>query len=142
MTVQERHIRASGGCLCGSVRYQIDGEVQFSGFCYCGDCRRVTGAGRVPFIGLKNDAVHISGELKTFSSQGGSGRRIDRAFCHACGGRLLARPSAVDGIVIIYAGTLDEPNGFQPRIGIHLGQRTAWEHASGDLLLFDGDVPD
>jgi hypothetical protein len=43
----------TGGCLCGAVRYQAEGEPLYAGFCYCEDCRRASGAGAVPFMGYK-----------------------------------------------------------------------------------------
>ncbi len=38
----------NGHCLCGAVRYEAWGEPLFSGFCYCEDCRRASGAGASP----------------------------------------------------------------------------------------------
>lgn len=139
--VYGRYLSAAGGCLCGSVRYEIEGDVLFAGFCYCRDCRKVSGAGRVPFVGCPAEAVQISGVVRTFSSRGGSGQPIERGFCPSCGARLCARPAAAKGVVIVYAGTLDVASSFHPEIGIHVAQRVEWEYLPEELRLFENDVP-
>ena len=35
--------QAAGGCLCGSVRYEIDGELMPVINCHCSKCRRFHG---------------------------------------------------------------------------------------------------
>ena len=32
-----------GGCLCGAVRYSVSGEPVVQLYCYCTDCRKVSG---------------------------------------------------------------------------------------------------
>ncbi len=34
----------SGGCLCGYVRYEYDGEIGSANYCHCQDCRKTTGS--------------------------------------------------------------------------------------------------
>jgi hypothetical protein len=36
--------KITGGCLCGRVRYSIDGEPPVTGVCHCKDCQRETGS--------------------------------------------------------------------------------------------------
>ena len=40
----------SGGCLCGAVRYEAQGEPLYAGHCYCEDCRKASGGGFIPFM--------------------------------------------------------------------------------------------
>ena len=30
----------TGGCHCGAIRYEVEGEPQHSALCHCSDCRR------------------------------------------------------------------------------------------------------
>ncbi len=32
----------TGGCMCGAVRYEYDGEIGPSSYCHCDDCKRAT----------------------------------------------------------------------------------------------------
>ena len=34
----------TGHCLCGSVQYEIDGDVLALMYCHCEECRRATGS--------------------------------------------------------------------------------------------------
>ena len=33
-----------GGCLCGALRYEAEGEPLYEGHCYCADCRKASAA--------------------------------------------------------------------------------------------------
>ena len=84
-------MKATGGCLCGAVRYEIDGEALFMGFCHCRDCQKATGAGHAPGMSFRRRSVRISGETRTFAVIGSSGRPMPRHFCPACGSSLFGR---------------------------------------------------
>ena len=49
----------SGGCLCGALRYRAAGEPLFSGHCYCGDCRKASGSGFIPFMVFPAAALSV-----------------------------------------------------------------------------------
>ena len=34
----------TGSCLCGQVRYSLDGEPFLTGVCHCADCRKESGS--------------------------------------------------------------------------------------------------
>ena len=55
----------SGGCLCGAVRYRIDGPPEFCVLCYCRDCQRASGSGHVPVMGARRAQVTITGKRAT-----------------------------------------------------------------------------
>jgi hypothetical protein len=72
----------TGGCLCGDVRYEAEGEPQYSGFCCCADCRKASGSGFMPFLGFPGGSVRFTGRRsQTFTSKAASGRDAVRNFC-------------------------------------------------------------
>jgi hypothetical protein len=34
----------TGSCLCGSIQYQYDGEINEIALCHCGQCRKAQGS--------------------------------------------------------------------------------------------------
>lgn len=130
----------AGGCLCGQVRYLARCKSDFAGFCYCSDCRRVSGTGRVPFVGVRSHLLDVEGRTAEYPKRGGTGQTIVRFFCPECGTRLFAKPQSAPDTTILYAGTLDCPSQFEPTIAIHLESRTPWEPLPNGLARFDQDV--
>jgi hypothetical protein len=126
-----------GGCLCGSVRYEAVGEPLYSGFCYCGDCRKASGAGAVPYMGFPKESFRVSGETKQARKTLRSGRTSVRNFCPACGS-LLFGGDGVSAQHTIYAGTLDDPSAFHPTYAINMSDRPPWAAVLEGLDLHDG----
>ena len=48
----------TGGCLCGSVRYEARGAPLTVAYCHCLSCRRHTGAPLVVWVAFESDRVH------------------------------------------------------------------------------------
>ena len=71
-------MRITGGCHCGAIRYQVEGDPIVHALCHCADCRRHAGAPMVGWAMLPEDAVKVTqGEPKVYASSE-SGRR---QFC-------------------------------------------------------------
>ena len=130
-------MKASGGCLCGAVRYEIDGQPMFMGHCHCRDCQKATGTGHVSVMVLPRAAVTITGETKAFAVTGSSGQSLTRHFCPTCGSLIYSDPAAMPGVVNVTAGTLDDPSLFQPQAAIFTRDRPAWDHLAGGLAEFE-----
>lgn len=126
----------SGGCRCGAVRYEAEGEPVFAVLCYCRDCQRASGAGHLPVLGMAADRLRVSGRTRRFVSTGGSGQRATRHFCPDCGSLLLGESEAAPGLRNIYAGTLDDPSLFRPAAAIFTRARAAWDRVPDGLPAF------
>ena len=72
----------TGGCHCGAIRYQVEGELIVHALCHCSDCRRHAGAPVVGWTMYAEDAVKVTkGQPKVYESSE-HGRRH---FCADCG---------------------------------------------------------
>src|SRR5260370_28965862 len=99
-----RTIEMTGRCSCGKVTYRIADEPLYAGHCFCNDCRRVSG--RFTAIGVPKAALHIDGELATYSSVGGSGAMVTRTFCPTCATVIFSQSEARSAEVVnVSAGT-------------------------------------
>jgi len=132
-----------GGCLCGQVRYSIDAEPLYAGFCHCRDCMRATGSGFGVFMGFRPADVAMAGETKAFTKTGGSGEPTARHFCPTCGSTVYgdggeANPGRE---ITVYAGTLDDPEQFRPQAAIFTRSRPSWACVTSDVPQFEAMVP-
>jgi hypothetical protein len=131
--------RYTGGCLCGALRYEAVGAPMM-GHCYCGDCRKASGSGFIPFMGFPAEAVRFSGESVAFISKSARGTDATRNSCPVCGGLVFGGARGVDDSHTIYAGSLDDPSLFRPAIAIFNGRRAAWAGLPEGLAVFE-DMP-
>ncbi len=127
----------TGGCLCGALRYEAQGEPLYEGHCYCADCRKASGSGFIPFMAFASSAVRFSGETRMFTSKAANGGDAVRNFCPTCGGLVFGGVVGKDGSHTIYAGSLDDPSSFQPKIAIFALGRPSWAVIPPDLAAFE-----
>jgi hypothetical protein len=129
----------TGGCLCGRVRYAVEGEAQLSAVCHCRSCQRYTGSAFEPLMVFPADAVRVEGELKTYDDAGDSGRYVHRQFCSNCGSSVMADADSMPGVKIVLVGSLDEPAIFKPSVEIFCASAQPWIVGQQDeRKKFDG----
>ncbi|CAN5776656.1 GFA family protein [soil metagenome] len=97
----------TGGCLCGAVRYRIDGPLRPVVACHCTQCRRTSGH-HVAATAAPREAVAVEGTVSWFASSLG----VRRGFCAVCGSNLFWDDSARPHLSI-WAGSLDGPTGLR-----------------------------
>lgn len=129
-----------GSCLCGRVRFELDGGAQLINHCHCSMCRKVTGAAFGSFLhadGRRFRWVAGEGDVERYRSSPGN----ERAFCRTCGSNM---PVLEDegAHVIIPAGALDTDPGVRPVVHIHVASRAAWHEITDALPRFDAFPPD
>jgi hypothetical protein len=121
--VQEEAMTMTGGCRCGAVRYEADGEAAHHALCHCADCRASAGAPMVGWIAFKEDQLSVKGEPTRYESSPG----VTRDFCGTCGTGLFYRnPETLPGIVDVQSGTLDDPETVTPGAHIMVRDRLGW----------------
>jgi hypothetical protein len=127
----------TGGCLCGALRYEADGEPLYSGHCYCCDCRKASGSGFIPFMGFPSSAVRVNGPSQQFTSKAANGNDAVRNFCSVCGSLVYGGQTGKHETFNIYAGSLDDPSSFHPTIAIFTRNRPIWAVIPPDLTMFE-----
>jgi hypothetical protein len=127
----------SGGCLCGAVRYECDADPLFTGNCHCRDCQKASGGPYDPAIALPAAAIKVTGSVKYFDSKADNGNTVSRGFCTNCGSRVTAKSSGMPDMLIVTAGTLDDPRLFKPQMDIYTASAQPWDHMDPALPKFD-----
>jgi hypothetical protein len=108
-----------------------------SGHCYCADCRKASGSGFIPFMGFSGAAVRFGGETLRFRSKSTRGGAAVRNSCRVCGGLVFGGEVGKDQSHTIYAGSLDDPSSFHPKIAIVTRGRPAWAVIPPHLTIFE-----
>jgi hypothetical protein len=136
--VSNAKARYTGGCLCGALRWEADAEPSYMGHCYCADCRKASGSGFIPFMSFTADVVRFSGPTRQFASMAASGREAVRNSCPVCGGLVFGGTVGKDDSFTVYAGSLDDPALFRPRVAIFARGRPEWAVIPPGLRVYEG----
>ena len=113
----------SGGCQCGSVRFQVVGTLGRAGICHCRMCQKAFGSW---------GAALLTVPIKNFSwtrgkpSEFRSSAIVARGFCDKCGTPLYMREDGDDNIEMAM-GCFDEPNRVGPLVDqVGVEARVSW----------------
>lgn len=134
--------RAEGGCLCGEIRYVASGPAMFVSQCCCKDCQKATGTGHTTIVGLRRSQLDLTGTPKTFTNAGETGGKVTRHFCGTCGGRLYTTGDLPgDEVLILQAGSLDDPGTVSPESVIYTKDAVVWDFFDPALPKFEAMQP-
>lgn len=136
MSALQEDIHA-GSCLCGAVRYTVEGAFQSFFLCHCSHCRKDTGSAHAAnLFSTTARLTWLSGEdrVRTFRLPGS---RHQRSFCSECGSGLPGHQ--MDGaLLVVPAGSLDGPAGIRPNAHIFVASRADWDDHLEDVPRCDG----
>jgi hypothetical protein len=114
----------TGGCHCGAVRYEVEGEALTHSLCHCTDCRRNAGAPMVAWTMYPEDAVRLLQGQPTLYKSSENGRR---QFCGTCGtGLFYTNANTLPGIIDIQSATYDNPDAVPVRSQVQVAERIKW----------------
>jgi hypothetical protein len=120
----------TGSCLCGAVKFSVDGPLREVVFCHCGQCRRQTGLYYASTNAAEKDLTLTGAENITWYRSSDEGRR---GFCKHCGSALFWKYQGQDDISI-QAGSLDMPTELTPGYHIFCADK-------GDFYAINDDLP-
>jgi len=129
----------TGGCHCGAIRYQADGQALMHALCHCKDCRRHAGAPMVGWSMYRQDGVKVTtGAPKVYASSE-HGRRH---FCPECGtGLFYSNDAVLPGIIDIQSATMDDPDLIRPQAHMQVAERIGWMAHAHELPTFERYPP-
>ena len=98
----------TGSCICGAVRYTVNGPLRAVTACHCTQCRKETGSFYMSTEAADADLdIAPSLALKWYRSS----NFAQRGFCGTCGSNLFWKTDGSDRTSIT-AGTLDGATGL------------------------------
>ena len=127
-----------GGCLCGKLRYRIDGPIDSVGHCHCGMCRRSSG-------GIVVTWVTVPAERFTFTSGTPavyqSSEDAKRSFCRDCGAQITFWSKQTPGEIDVTLATLDDVAEHPADRLVYVKDRLPWLHLDEGLPEHEAGTP-
>jgi hypothetical protein len=120
-------------CLCGQVRWEVDGPIPEPDLplallpmshCHCARCRKAHGAPYATYLVVPESAFRITAgrdRIVRFPSS----PAMTRPFCGTCGS-VVPDGTAWKGSVFTPAGPFDEDPGVRPACHIFVGSKAPW----------------
>jgi hypothetical protein len=138
MTTREG--RYEGSCLCGGVRYAIDGELGEFGYCHCKSCRKASGSAHGANVPVDRVRFHLlSGEAALREYESSPGKL--RVFCSRCGSPMYAYLRTTPEVLRVRLGSLDTPFASRPRAHTWVSDKAPWEPIEDTVPQFSEWAP-
>ena len=115
----------TGSCLCGGVKYEIDGTLGAVTNCHCSLCRKMSGSAFASGSTIPTSSFRfVAGQelLKEWESSPG----YQRVFCGRCGSPILKRKTKDPDNLRLRVGTLDSDPGVKMSKHTHVSSKAPW----------------
>jgi len=121
-----------GECLCGSVKYSVNGEIGDILHCHCSECRKWHGSAfRSRTTVRKKDFNWIEGE-EFVSRYEGLPTSI-KTFCRLCGSNLISYFRDNDKRIGLPLGAIEGDLEKKPLCHIFVDSKANWYQITDDL---------
>ena len=122
----------TGGCLCGGVRYRINGPRRDIINCHCENCRRTHGH-FAAYTSVYRSDLDLTSET-TLQWYHDESPDTWRGFCNRCGASLLWDIRDGNGKISVAAGSLDDSAELKTIGHVYVSE-------AGQYYEFDDDLP-
>jgi hypothetical protein len=123
----------TGGCLCGSVRFEVSEPPVSAGYCHCTRCQRRTGTAASASARIAPGSLSVtSGDdlIRSYEPPDG----FSKVFCSACGSALWSRNPDDPDVVSVRLGSFDADPGIRPAYRQYVAYAAPWEPIPDDGL--------
>ena len=124
-----------GSCLCGTVRFKVEGEFDSFYLCHCQHCKKDTGSAHAANLFSQSAKLSWQSGADAVTTFTLPGTRHSRSFCKFCGSALPN--TQVAGVLIVPAGSLDTEVSILPTAHIFSSSKANWEKALGEVPAFE-----
>lgn len=130
----------TGSCLCGAIRFEIDGPIRNIVYCHCSQCRKAQGSAfATNGIVMATDFKLCSGlnELTAYESTPGQ----TKYFCKTCGSSIMSKTQSIPAQIRVRLGTIESDIEERPMAHIFATSKANWEEIAGDLPQYESYEP-
>jgi hypothetical protein len=127
-----------GGCLCGDVRYRVEGKPIVCLACHCTFCQRLTSSAYSSVAYFKDTQVTIAGDIKEYEHRSDeTGRATVLKFCPRCGVTVAHVAQARPGWIGVEIGTLHDKSGARLERHVWTRSKQPWTAIPDDVDIYD-----
>jgi hypothetical protein len=114
-----------GGCLCGGIRYEYDGEIGEISICHCSQCRKAQGSAFAAVSPVAADRFRILAGAELLKEYRSSPDKV-RVFCASCGSPIYSAKDDAPGVRRLRLGTVDTPFTSADAFHIFTASKVSW----------------
>ena len=131
-------MKFEGGCYCGDVRYEAEGDPMVKGQCHCRECQYISGgSANVIIVMPKQGFTYTRGEPARFAREDLEDP-VTREFCGHCGTPITSLPAGMPDAVIIKVGSMDDPGEFgEPDMAFYCVEKQAFHYLKDGMMTFE-----
>jgi hypothetical protein len=116
----------SGSCLCGAVRFEVEGDFEHFYLCHCEYCRKDTGSTHAANLFSSTAQLKwISGEGHATCFNLPSTQHV-KCFCSTCGSA-LPNVQMNGKLLLVPAGSLNVDVAIKPTAHIFVASKANWD---------------
>jgi hypothetical protein len=123
----------NGECFCGSVTYEIDGDLGRTYYCHCSRCRKLSGSAFSANAVVSPSQFRVTQGVELLAAHT-DGNGVKRTFCSRCGSHL--HMSQGDQMRL-RLGTLNTSLGGPLDMHIYAQSKADWFEILDDLPRHD-----
>ncbi|ASJ76216.1 GFA family protein [Granulosicoccus antarcticus] len=125
----------TGGCLCGKVRYEYEGDITEIALCHCSQCRQAQGSAFATNSPVDARKMRFSGQ--EYLTEFECNQNKVRAFCQCCGSPLYSLRKDIPNIMRLRLGTVESSLSCENRYHIFTASKAAWEVITDDYPQYE-----
>lgn len=113
-----------GGCLCGKLRFAINGRIDRVYLCHCEMCRKAQGALFTANGIIDRNQFHWTSDASTLKQYESSSGKF-RCFCEECGSPIYKYIDNLTDTLIVRLGSLDDFQEINPTAHIWFQEKVS-----------------
>jgi len=129
----------TGRCLCGDIRYEIEGKISPIWLCHCSKCRRLTGSAFHASAICPPERFRWTSDTEGVREYADTPGFVSR-FCGRCGAPV---PTFLEdhGLMFLHVGALDGDPGREINHHIFTGSKAPWYEIGDEHPQFPEHKP-
>ena len=133
----------TGGCICGSVRYEIASFPLLLYTCNCTNCQKQSGSafGMTMPVTAKDFRI-VHGAPKAWRRPSPQGVQVTSWFCGDCGNRIYGERAGRSERLNVRAGTLDDTTWLKPVAHFFTRSAQRWVQPAADAICYETQPTD